>query len=366
VVRAAAHCSAHASRVPMEQRRLYPILMRQPVRHAYNVMMRTFAMLLAATLACIQPALAQVAASSVPVGNAPIVRISVRTGSVTIRTWNRNEVRVDTNGDLQIHHFDSAAVANAVRGTVPIFASTILTPNGPVTLPAETFLLPPFAPGDHDAVDIRADDVGDASVAVPAGTALVVAHVGRGKLTLQDYHNGAFVARVRGGMLALHNVSGTGFAETLRGPLISTNSNFDRIRARSAMGAVVFERCTVKQIDVTTIAGNVLYDDGNFVPGLAHFESQSGSIALGVSSADVRIDAHSGSGKVLTDFDGRADVSGNGGDRRAAVGAPRTVVTATSANGPVYLYDGSIRKHQKASAEWKRLRMMLTPRKPRP
>ncbi|MBV9272097.1 MAG: hypothetical protein JO165_13470, partial [Candidatus Eremiobacteraeota bacterium] len=343
----AARCSVRGFRAQMKPRRVYRIFMRPKPGPLYNELMRTFALLLAATIACVQAAPAQIAPStSVPVGNAPVVRISVRSGLVTIRTWNRNEVRVDTNGDVQVRHFDAPSVANAVHGTIPIFAGTINTPNGPMTLPAESFSIAPLPPGDHDAVDIRGLDIGNASVVVPAGTALIVAHVGRGRLALQDYHGGTFVTRIRAGMLSLQNVGGTGFAETLRGPLISTDSNFDRIRARSAAGAVVFERCTVKQIDVTTIAGNVAYDDGNFIPGLAHFESQRGSIALGVSSPDVRIDAHSGTGKVLTNFDGRADVSGTGGDRHAAVGAPHTVVTATSANGAVYLYDGSIRKHQ--------------------
>jgi len=333
---------------------------------AYNVLMRILAMLVAATLALTQPVSAQAnSAQSVAVGNSPVVRIMVRTGSLTIRTWNRKEVRIDTTGDVQLRHFEAAAVANALHGTIPIFAGTILTPSGALTLPPESFSLSSLPDGDHDAVDIRGDDVGDTSVTVPAGTALVLAHVGRGMLTLRDYHNGTFVTRVRTGVLSLQNVSGAGFAETLRGPLTSADSSFDHIRARSITGAIVFERCTAKQIDVTTVAGNVLYDDGSFVPGLAHFETQTGTIALGVSSPDVRIDAHSGSGKVLTNFDGRADVTGSGGDRRATVGGPRTVVTATSATGAVYLYDGSIRKHQNVSNEWKRVRTMLAPRAPK-
>lgn len=340
--------------------------MRPRSATAYNVVMRTLALLFATTLALTQPAPAQsVSPQSVPVGNSPVVRITVRSGSVTIRTWNRSEVRVDASGDMQLRHFDAPSVANALRGPIPIFSGTIFTPNGPLTLPPESFSLASLPPGDHDAVDIRGVDVGDASVTVPAGTALVIAHVGHGALALTDYHNGTFIARMRAGALRLHNVSGTGFAETLRGPVLSTDSNFDRIRARSAAGAVVFERCTAKQIDVTTIAGNVVYDDGAFTPGLAHFESQTGAIAVGISSPDVRIDAHSGSGKVLTSFDRPADVSGTGGDRHATLGGARTIVTATSASGAVYLYDGSLRKHQNASAEFKRARKMLAPHPPR-
>lgn len=340
--------------------------MRTRSRTAYNVVMRTLALLFAATLALVQTAPAQtVSPQSVAVGSAPVVRITVRSGAVTIRTWGRNEVRVDSVGDVQMRHFDASSVGNALRGPVPIFSGTILTPNGPLTLPPESFSLASLPPGDHDAVDIRGDDVGDTNVIVPAGTALVFAHVGHGTLALQGYHNGMFVARMRAGALRLRNVSGTGFAETLRGPVMSIDSNFDRIRARSAAGAVIFERCTAKQIDVTTIAGNVVYDNGTFVPGLAHFESQTGAIAVGVSSPDVRIDAHSGSGKVLTSFDGRVDVSGSGGDRHATVGGARTIVTATSASGPIYLYDGSIRNHQTASNEWKRMRTLLAPKAPR-
>src|SRR5665213_2870012 len=47
----------------------------------------------------------------------------------------------------------------------------------------------------------------------------------------------------------------------------------------------VFERCRSKQIEATSVTGSIVYDGGAFDPGLARFESQSGNIALGVTSS---------------------------------------------------------------------------------
>ena len=298
---------------------------------------------------------------TIPVGNSPFVRIRVRRGNLSIRTWDRKEVRVESASDVDAKHFEASAVAGGIHGDLPIFAATIPTPDGPLTLPPETFSLASVPQGDHDAVDVQGgDDGSDVTVTVPSGTALLIAHVGGGRLTLENYHHGTFVTRVRGGSVILRNVSGTGFAETMRGPVVAMDSTFDRIRARSAIGNVFFERCTSRQIEVTTLSGNVVYDNGSFVPGLARFESQSGAIALGVASSDVRIDAHSGSGKVLTSFDRHADVvAQTAGDAQATFGGARTIVTANSAANSVYLYDGSIRSHQRLSGEWNPLRTII-------
>ena len=308
-------------------------------------------------------ALAQSAPANqtIPVGTSPFVRIRVRRGNVTIRTWDRKEVHVESSSDVDAKHFDARAVASGLHGDLPIFAATVQTPDGPMTLSPETFSLASVPQGDHDAVDVQGgDDGSDVTITVPSSTALVIAHVGGGRLTLENYHNGTFVTRVRGGAVILRNVSGTGFAETMRGPVVALDSTFERIRARSAAGNVFFERCTSRQIEVTTLSGNVVYDNGSFVPGLARFESQSGAIALGVASSDVRIDAHSGNGKVLTSFDRHADVvTPAAGETQATFGGARSIVTANSAANSVYLYDGSIRNHQRLSGEWNPLRSIV-------
>ena len=326
-------------------------------------------LLLLAVVTGAERAPAQTAASdeTIAVGNAPIVRVHVRRGNVSIRTWGRKEVHVEGGADVEARHFDESAVAGALHHDLPIFASSVPTPDGPLTLPPETFSLASVPDGDHDAVDIQGGaDGGDIRVTIPAGTALLIAHVGGGRLTLENYRNGTFVARVHTGAVTLHGVSGTGFVETMRGPIVALDSSFERIRARSALGNVFFEGCSSRQIEVSTIAGNVIYDNGSFSPGLARFESQTGAIALGVASSDVRIAAHSGSGKVLTNFERHADVvAPASGDAQATLGGARTIVTANSAANSVYLYDGSIRTHQRLSNEWNPLRTMIKRRSPR-
>jgi len=157
-------------------------------------------------------ALAQSAPTNqtIPVGTSPFVRIRVRRGNVTIRTWDRKEVHVESTSVVDAKHFDARAVAGGLHGDLPIFAATIPTPDGPLTLSPETFSLASVPQGDHDAVDVQGgDDGSDTTVTVPSGTALVIAHVGGGRLTLENYHNGTFVTRVRGGSVVLRNVSGT-------------------------------------------------------------------------------------------------------------------------------------------------------------
>ena len=98
------------------------------------------------------------------------------------------------------------------------------------------------------------------------------------------------------------------------------------------------------QIQATSTYGSIVYDNGGFQPGLARFESEHGNVALGVRG-NAQIGAYSGSGHVESSFDDDVQVRGDPTTKQATVGGGGPVVTATSKNGSVYLYSGSMNEH---------------------
>jgi hypothetical protein len=296
---------------------------------------------LLALLSC--PALAAPARADeqFDVGPNPVLNVHVNRGKVTIQTWDRSQVLISSNGQVNVRHLTAAEVDPGIPKTLQNPSHTIQTEHGPVTLPAEAFVLPQLPGTQHDAVVASAN--GNVTITIPRGTAMILAHQRAGSLTLNGYH-GIFVAHVRSADVSLDGVSGTGYVESLRGRVVATNSTFDRLRARTATGNMLFQGCTSHQIQATSAYGSIVYDDGDFAPGLARFESEHGDVALGVRG-NAQIGAHSGSGHVVSNFDDQAQVHGDPTTKQATVGGGGPVVTASSAHGTVFLYSGSMYDH---------------------
>jgi hypothetical protein len=306
---------------------------------------------------------------AVDAGNAPVVRIAVRQGRLTIHTWDRNQVAVESNVTVTARHFGPMAVARSIPAEPTFPAVTIQSLSGPVTIPAETFPLDNVLSAQHDGVIVRATDPGaNVDVTVPSGTALVWANVPMGTIALNGYHGGTFVTIVHTGSVQLNDVSGSGYAQVARGPLQVRNSTFDHLRARTAAGNIVFQDCTARQIEVTSVNGSIAYDNGSFVPGLARFETQNGNVALGVAGSGARIDAHSPQGRIFSGFSGNGGVQGTPTDAQAVVGSGGPVVTANSQRGSIYLYDGKLSSHGNLQRAWQPVRRILRrpPRRRRP
>ena len=172
---------------------------------------------------------------------------------------------------------------------------------------------------------------------------MVMVQLRAGHLTFNNYH-GIFVAHARAAGVTLNNVGGTGFVESLRGRVVAKNSSFDRLRVRTATGDMLFQGCTSHQIQATSTYGSIVYDNGNFQPGLARFESEHGDVALGVRG-NAQIGAYSGAGHVVSNFQDDTQVRGDPTTKQATVGGGGPVVTASSKNGAVYLYSGSMNEH---------------------
>ena len=322
---------------------------------AYNWAMRR-AVVLAMMLAAVA-----VPASADPIvlqtGAVPVVNISLRSGSITIKTWNRNAVQIDAPPGVSAEHLDAALVRRRIPRQYPAWAQSVRTARGVASLPAEVWVMPQLSADPHDAVVVRGD--GDTVVTVPTGTAFVLARAfGKGGIDLGDYRNGAFFLTTRAGAVSLRDVSGTGFVGTVRGPILASDSSFVRLRARNGAGRIFFSNCASEQIEVTSVFGSIVYDNGTFSSGLARFESTDGDVALGIGG-NAQVGAHTGSGAVATDFAGRASVSGRGGDARATVGNGGPAVTASSGSGTILLYDGSLRDHASLAKRAPNLRAIV-------
>lgn len=231
-------------------------------------------------------------------------------------------------------------------------------------LPAEDFPLGPIG-GGHDAVVVHVPEtVQNVVLTVPSGAAFIWANVGRGEISLNDYRAGAFLTRIRTGRIFLHNVGGNGYVEAVRGPISVSDSALNRLRARTALGNILFENCNARQIEVSSINGSIAYDNGTFVPGLARFESENGDVAIGVAGGTLQIGAHSAAGKIFENLP-NAHITGSNTDAQAAIGSSGPVVTASSGGGNVYLYSGAFKK-QRLPAQWRPVGRMLQPKFPHP
>jgi len=275
------------------------------------------------------------------VGSSPILNVQLGNGQLTIQTWDRPQVQISSDRLLDVQHLSPAEVDPREPKQFQISSQEIQTPHGAVTLPAESFVLPDIPGTQHDAIVARGG--GNVTITIPRDTGMVLAQVRTGHLTLDGYH-GIFVAHTRGAGISLNDVGGTGFVESLWGKIAGTNSSFDRLRVRTATGNMLFQGCTSHQIQATSSYGSIVYDNGHFQPGLARFESEHGNVALGVRGG-AQIGAHSGTGRVVSSFHTEAHVRGNPATKQATVDGGGPVVTATSRNGSVYLYSGSMNQH---------------------
>ena len=269
---------------------------------------------------------------TIATSGAPVVFAQLQTGIVKVRTWNRTDVQVEADPTINIRHIDR--VPENLPPAFTFFAQTIDTPDGPLMLPPEPFLIQPLdSSSSHDAVAFNG--YGNLTITIPSGSAVLVTRVGRGEVHIEGYHGGTFFVTVRAGMLRLNDVSGTGGFQVNNGPVLVRNSTFDRLRARTGRGNMFFENCTARQIEATSLIGSIVYDNGSFEPGLARFESERGNIALGIARGGAQIDAHSGDGRVLSE-----------GSLQSG-----PVVTATSERGAVIYYNGSLRSHPNLRAQ---------------
>jgi hypothetical protein len=162
-----------------------------------------------------------------------------------------------------------------------------------------------------------------------------------GSVTLSGYNGSAFVAHVVAGEVHMDNVSTTAAVQVNNGPVFISNSTFERLRLRTGRGTIFMSACRARQIQVTSLTGSIIFDNGVFEPGLAHFESDRGNVVIGAASG-MQIEAHSSSGRILYDIGSDGTVNRSAQDAQATLMGGGPVVTASSVNGAVIFFHGTL------------------------
>jgi hypothetical protein len=320
------------------------------------------------------PAAASAASSSFTVGEQGVVSVwAGNLSNVSIRAWDRPAVQIDTDDEaVQVlrRPLNFGTPQNPLSQSIPVATLVVRDPasgtTGSASLPPEDFpYASDFRAGVHDTVRIVAAARSHVTVMVPATTGILDARIrGAGIMTIDDYHGGTLFASNGGGRTTLTGVTSAAFVQVMNGRLEVRDSSFDRLRARGNTASFTFERTRARQIEVTTISGPIIYDNGTFDPGLARFESTTGAIAIGVA-AGAQLQARSTDGRVFgmwerrTPTDQRSD-----GEASATVGGGGPVVNAVSGRGNVFLYDGSLETRRALPLEWRTIKQTIRGREP--
>jgi hypothetical protein len=199
------------------------------------------------------------------------------------------------------------------------------------------------------------------TVMVPATVAILEARIlrGGGNVSVDDYHGGTLFVVSGGGRTALTDDTSAAFLQSLNGHVSIVDSSFDRIRARGNTATFAFERTRARQIEVTTISGSIVFDDGTFDPGLARFESTYGQIAIGVAGG-AQVEARSSDGRVYDLWDRRTPTDQRSdSEASATIAGGGPVVNAVTGHGNVFLYDGSLDTRRVLPPEWRQIRQKL-------
>jgi len=303
-----------------------------------------------------------------------IVQVAGRGNAVTIRTWDRPSVEVDS-GDVPatITHRMTAfgTVRMPLAAPIPPMPYVAHDGAGQVTgqgvLPPEDFPYSGFRPGPHDVVRISAEAGARLTVTVPASTGLLQTRVGGGLTTIDGYRGADLFVVQNYGRVQMNGVTTTAFLQMINGALYAVGSSFDRVRVRANAANIIFERCRSKQIEATSVSGAIVYDGGTFDPGLARFESQTGNIALGVT-APAELAGRTQDGRVYTQFErGTPIAQPADGAATATYEGGGPLVNAITTHGSVYLYDGSLANRRAVAPEWRPVQQLFSAhRRPAP
>jgi len=288
-----------------------------------------------------------------------IVSLEARQADIQIKTWDRSTVQVESDDDF--------AAQKSVYGgipDVPVVQARLQFGETTLTLPPEDFPVLTVPHATHDLVKIGTpQSAGTITLTIPASTAFIIVRAGGGRIRMNDYQGGTFFVQLRNGAIAMTNMGGDGFVQLLRGHLSVTDSNFSRLRARTAAANIVFENCRARQIETSSVAGSIVYDNGGFDGTLARFDSQEGNVAVGVSGSG-QIGARTGEGHIYTSFGRNVPIESRPNETNVAVGGSSSpTVNASSARGNVFLYDGSLANKNGLSEDWQPMRQLYINRR---
>jgi hypothetical protein len=347
-----------------------PVTYSRRVAFPVNGAVRRLAAGAVLLVAMLVPAPAPAASSSFAVGDQSVVQVWAGTRSeVTIRAWNKPTIQFDTDDEsVQVlrRPIQFGTAQNPLSVPIPLMNVKVRDPlTGMIseaTLPPEDFpYAADFHAGVHDTVRIVTGEGSHVTVMVPPNVAILDARLrGQGNLLIDGYHGGTLFAVAYGGRLTLNGVSSATFVQPSNGRLLVSESSFDRIRVRANAAQLVFRDDSARQIEVTTMNGPIVWDNGTFDAGLARFETSYGLIAIGVAG-DAQIEARSGDGHVFWYWEKRTPIDARGDNEASAtVGNGGPVVNVVTAHGNIFLYDGSL-ENKRLPPGWKRIDTILHP-----
>ena len=313
-------------------------------------------------LALVSPLAARAAASSIDVRDQALVMVwSGNRSELTIRAWDKPTVQVETDDEaaqISRSQVTLGTPQSPLSVAIPLRLVKYKDAAGNLvngTLPPEDFPFPAeVRAGVHDQVKIVTGEGARVTVMVPNSAAILDARVfGAGIMSIDDYHGATLFANMAAGRMNVNNVATTAFLQPVNGQLHVNDSTFDRLRVRANTAALVFEHARSRQIEVSTMSGPIVYDNGTFDAGLARFESTTGHIAIGVAS-NAQVSARSGDGRVYGLWDRKTALQTRGDNEASAtVGTGGPVVNAVTGHGNVYLYDGSLASRRTIPSEWR-------------
>jgi hypothetical protein len=313
---------------------------------------------------------AAAATTSYDVAGQAVVQVIGHVASITIRTWNRDTVQIEWPDGALV---TAAKNTQSTRASFLIPTVSVAESHGregtiTTTLLPEDFPVPRLTPGLHDVVRVieaRPPLFGPGqppgrppqlTLTIPETVGLVNVRSDRGVVTLRDYHGTTIVADRRG-RVTFNGVSGDAFVQPLNGNFYAVDSTFDRLRIRSNRADQIFDGCRVKQIEATTLTGNIIFDNGIFDPGLARLESDRGSIALGINGG-AQVGARTVDGHLYTVLPAAAPpalIGRDDGEGVQVVGNGGPLVSAASNHGDLFLFDGSLTEPRPGmlGAQWR-------------
>jgi len=297
--------------------------------------------------------------STFDVADRAIVSIEARQADIQIKTWDRPTVQIEGDDDFSGQKGQYPGIPD-----VPVLDARLHFGETTLTLPREDFAVLTVPHGMHDAIKIGTPlAAGVVTVTIPANTAFILVRAVGGRIRMNDFQGGTFFVQLRNGAIAMTNVGGDGFVQLLRGHLSVTDSNFSRLRARTAAANMLFENCRAQQIETSSVAGSIVYDNGGFDGTLARFDSQEGNVAVGVSGSG-QIGARTGDGHIFTSFGRNVPIESRPNETNVTLGGPASpAINASSARGNVFLYDGSLANKNGLSEEWQPMRQLYINRR---
>ncbi|HMC44641.1 MAG TPA: hypothetical protein VKJ77_04870, partial [Caballeronia sp.] len=213
------------------------------------------------------PATAGAAASSFDVGDQALVQIVLPEADLSIKTWDRNTVKVegaDADAVLATHGTSAIPLISRIPALTVVEGSSRADAVA-ATLQPEDFPIGVSAPGQHDVIRVGPAAAQTAATApprvtitIPASTRMLFVRVAHGLLALNDYH-GTSMIYTANAVVTLAHVGGDAFVQANNGTVRTNDSNFNVLRARTNRAELIFERCHVRQIDATTLTGAIVY-----------------------------------------------------------------------------------------------------------